>query len=427
MSKKKSIVVIILMALVITVLGVMCFASFPIGKTIYKFNSILSNVGQGIDLSGGYYVVLTPENSKGKSDQDVLEDAMEILRARLDDKGYTEAVITIQDGDKIRVEIPQVEDGGAVLEIIGQTGQLTFKDHAGNEWLNGEDHIESAYVAQNTQEGGYMVVLNFTDRGAARFAEATNVIKDYADGNNVLYIWLGDSIVSQPRVNDQIVNPSAQITGYETYEEALSIASVIDSGKLPIEYTVSEARSISSKLGESAISNSAIMAGIGLLIIFAIMLIRYRGLGIASCIALISYVLLYIVFLAIIPSIQLTLPGIAGILLAIGMAVDANIVIFERIREEFRLGKTAEASVAHGFKRATVTVLDSNVTTIFAAIILWIVCPGTIKGFAITLLIGIVLSLFTSIVLTRWSLKLFNPLVNDSEKFLNLNREGGND
>ena len=425
MSKRKSIVVIFLMAIVIAVLGVMSFASFPIPNTVKNYNSILSKIGQGIDLSGGYYVVLTPENSKGNSDQEVLEDAMEILRARLDDKGYTEAVISIQDGNKIRVEIPQVEDDGTVLEIIGQTGQLTFQDSTGYVWLNGEDHIESAYVAQNTQDGGYMVVLNFTARGTTRFAEATGIIKDME--TKTLNICLGDSVVSAPQVNEQINNSSAQITGDFTYEEALSIASVIDSGKLPIEYTVSEARSISSKLGESAISNSAIMAGIGLLVIFAIMLIRYRGMGLASCISLICYVLLYIIFLAIIPSVQLTLPGIAGILLAIGMAVDANIVIFERVREEYRLGKTEEAAVKHGFKRATITVLDSNLTTIFAAIILWLVCPGTIKGFAITLLIGIVLSLFTAVLLTRWIIRLFLPLVNDDAKFLNLKREGGND
>ncbi len=423
MSKRKSITVIIFMTIVIAILGVMCFASFPIPKTVKNYNSILSKIGQGIDLSGGYYVVLTPENSKGESDQAVLEDAMEILRARLDDKGYTEAVISIQDGNKIRVEVPQVEDDGTVLEVIGQTGQLTFKDSAGYEWLNGEDHIKDAYVAQNPDDGGYMVVLEFTARGSAKFADATNQIKDMED--NRLYIWLGDSNVSAPTVNEQINSANAQITGYETYEDALSIASVISSGKLPIEYTVSEARSISSKLGESAISNSALMGAIGLLVVFALMLVRYRGMGIASCVALICYVLLYIVFLAIIPSVQLTLPGIAGILLAIGMAVDANIVIFERIREEYRLGKTAEAAVNHGFKRATITVLDSNITTIFAAIILWLVCPGTIKGFAITLLIGIVLSLFTAIVLTKWLLKVFNPLVKDDEKFLNLKREEG--
>ncbi len=425
MSKKKSIVLITLMSVVIAILGVMCFASFHVGSSIYKYNSIVSIIRQGIDLSGGYYVVLEPESTDGKaSDAELLEKAKEIIRTRLDDKGYTEAIINTQDGNKIRVEIPQVDDDGEVLEIIGQTGELTFKDGSGNVWLSGQDHIKGAYAANNTQDGGYMVVLEFTDQGASRFADATNTIKDMSD--NKLYIWLGDSNISAPTVNEQIVYNTAQITGNFTYEEAMNIASIIDSGKLPIQYKVTEARSISSKLGSSAGLTSIIMAAIGLAIIFVIMLIRYRGLGLAACISLICYCLLYIVFLAIIPSVQLTLPGIAGILLAIGMAVDASIVIFERVREEYALGKTAEAAVAHGYKRATVTVLDSNVTTIFAAIILWLVCPGTIKGFAITLLIGIVLSLFTSILLSRWILKVINPLVEDDEKFLNLKREGGN-
>lgn len=426
MSKRKSIVITILLVIVIAIVGVMSFASFHIPGTIKDYNSILSTIGQGIDLSGGYYVVLTPENTKGETNQAVLEDAMEILRARLDDKGYTEAVISIQDGNKIRVEIPQVDDDGTVLEVIGQTGELTFKDSTGKEWLNGEDHIESAYVAQDTQNGGYLVILNFTARGQARFAEATKYVSSQAD-NKILYIYLGDTVVSQPTVSEQITSATAQIQGYSTYEDALSIASVIDSGKLPINYTVSESRSISSKLGKDAISNSAIMGAIGLALIIVLMVVRYRGLGLASAFSLIIYVLLYIIFLAIIPSIQLTLPGIAGILLSIGMAVDANIVIFERIREEYAMDKTPEASIKQGFKHAVVTILDSNITTILAAIVLWIICPGTIKGFAITLLIGIVLSLFASIIVTKWLIKVFLPFAKNEEKFLNLKREGGND
>ena len=426
MSKRKSIVITILLVIVIAIVGVMSFASFHIPGTIKDYNSILSTIGQGIDLSGGYYVVLTPENTKGETNQAVLEDAMEILRARLDDKGYTEAVISIQDGNKIRVEIPQVDDDGTVLEVIGQTGELTFKDSTGKVWLNGEDHIESAYVAQDTQNGGYLVILNFTARGQARFAEATKYVSSQAD-NKILYIYLGDTVVSQPTVSEQITSATAQIQGYSTYEDALSIASVIDSGKLPINYTVSESRSISSKLGKDAISNSAMMGAIGLALIIVLMIIRYRGLGLASAFSLIIYVLLYIIFLAIIPSIQLTLPGIAGILLSIGLAVDANIVIFERIREEYAMDKTPEASIKQGFKHAVVTVLDSNITTILAAIVLWIICPGTIKGFAITLLIGIVLSLFASIIVTRWLIKVFLPFATNEEKFLNLKREGGND
>lgn len=426
MSKRKSIVITILLVIVIAIVGVMSFASFHIPGTIKDYNSILSTIGQGIDLSGGYYVVLTPENTKGETNQAVLEDAMEILRARLDDKGYTEAVISIQDGNKIRVEIPQVDDDGTVLEVIGQTGELTFKDSTGKVWLNGEDHIESAYVAQDTQNGGYLVILNFTARGQARFAEATKYVSSQAD-NKILYIYLGDTVVSQPTVSEQITSATAQIQGYSTYEDALSIASVIDSGKLPINYTVSESRSISSKLGKDAISNSAMMGAIGLALIIVLMIIRYRGLGLAAAFSLIIYVLLYIIFLAIIPSIQLTLPGIAGILLSIGMAVDANIIIFERIREEYAMDKTPEASIKQGFKHAVVTVLDSNITTILAAIVLWIICPGTIKGFAITLLIGIVLSLFASIIVTRWLIKVFLPFATNEEKFLNLKREGGND
>lgn len=422
MSKTKSIVVIILMSILIALVGVMCFVSFPIGKT-KQFNSILSNIGKGIDISGGYYVVLTPEGTSGESTAEDLEAAMVILRQRLDDKGYTEAVITVQDGNKVRVEIPQIDDDGTVLEVIGQTGNLTFQDYTHKEWLNGEEHIKSAYVSTDRENGGYLIVLNFTDKGVSKFAQATTAVKDMSDKK--LYIYLGDSLISSPTVSETINNTQATITGYGDYEEALSIASVIDSGRLPINYTVSESRAISSKLGENAINNSVIAGAIGLLIIFVLLLVLYKGMGLAADVSLIIYVLLYIIFLAIVPGVQLTLPGIAGILLSIGMAVDANIVIFERVKEEFQMGKTVRASIKQGYRRAFITVFDSNITTIFAAIVLWILCPGTIKGFAITLLIGIVLSLFCGVLVTRWLIELFLPVTSDEQKFLKLKREGG--
>lgn len=422
MSKTKSIVVIILMSILIALVSVMCFVSFPIGKT-KQFNSLLSNIGKGIDISGGYYVVLTPEGTSGETTQEDLDAAMVILRQRLDDKGYTEAVITVQDGNKVRVEIPQIDDDGTVLEVIGQTGNLTFQDSTGKEWLNGEEHIKSAYVSADRENGGYLVVLNLTDKGVSKFAQATTAVKDMSDTK--LYIYLGDSLVSSPTVNETINSNQATITGYTDYEEALSIASVIDSGRLPINYTVSESRAISSKLGENAINSSVIAGAVGLAIIFILLLILYKGMGLAADLSLIIYVLLYIIFLTIVPGVQLTLPGIAGILLSIGMAVDANIVIFERIKEEFNMGKTVRASIKQGYRRAFVTVFDSNITTIFAAIVLWILCPGTIKGFAITLLIGIVLSLFCGVLVTRWLIELFLPVTSDEQKFLKLKREGG--
>lgn len=422
MSKTKSIVVIILMSILIALVSVMCFVSFPIGKT-KQFNSLLSNIGKGIDISGGYYVVLTPEGTSGETTQEDLDAAMVILRQRLDDKGYTEAVITVQDGNKVRVEIPQIDDDGSVLEVIGQTGNLTFQDSTGKEWLNGEEHIKSAYVSSDRENGGYLVVLNLTDKGVSKFAQATTAVKDMSDTK--LYIYLGDSLVSSPTVNDTINSNQATITGYTDYEEALSIASVIDSGRLPINYTVSESRAISSKLGENAINSSVIAGAVGLAIIFVLLLILYKGMGLAADVSLIIYVLLYVIFLTIVPGVQLTLPGIAGILLSIGMAVDANIVIFERVKEEFNMGKTVRASIKQGYRRAFVTVFDSNITTIFAAIVLWILCPGTIKGFAITLLIGIVLSLFCGVLVTRWLIELFLPVTSDEQKFLKLKREGG--
>lgn len=424
MSKRKSIVILTLLTIVIALFSVMTFASFPIPNSVKDYNSILSTIGKGIDLSGGYYVVLEPEDTNGTA-ENVLKSAQDIIRARLDKKGYTEAVISVQDGNKIRVEIPQVDDDGSVLEIIGQTGDLTFRDGDGYVWLNGPDHIAGAYVANDTQNGGYLVVLNFTAKGRARFAQATKKI--YNDSSDKkLYIYLGDSQIQAPTVQGELNQSSAQITGYESYEDALNVASVIDSGKLPIKYTVTESRSISSKLGDNAVNNSLMMGAIGLALICVLLLVRYRGLGIAGVVSMFVYVLLYILFLAIIPGVQLTLPGIAGVLLSVGMAVDANIVIFERIREEYAKDKTVEASVKQGFRHALVTVLDSNITTILAAVVLWIICPGTIKGFAITLLIGIVIALISSLLFTRWMVRLLLPLPSNEEKFLNLKREGGN-
>lgn len=425
MSKTKSIVVTILTSILILVIGFFTFVSFPVPNSVKNYNSILSTVGRGIDISGGYYVVLTPKNTSSDKSDNVVNDAMNILRTRLDKKGYTEAVISVQDGNKIRVEIPQVDDADEVLSVIGQTGELTFEDNAGKIWLNGEEHIKGAYAAQDTQNGGYVVVLQFNAKGQSKFAEATKAVLGSSDSDKKIYIKLGGETVSSPTVNETINSSTAQITGYENYEDAQSIAAVIDSGRLPISYEVSESRSISSKIGDDTINKSAIAGAVGLGIIMILLMVIYGGMGLAATFSLVVYVLLYIIFLAIIPGVQLTLPGIAGILLSIGMAVDANIVIFERVKEEYRLGKTVRASISQGYKRAFVTVFDSNITTIFAALVLWLLCPGTIKGFAITLLVGIVLSLFCGVLVTRWFIRVFLPLSSDESKFLKLKREGG--
>ncbi len=428
MSKAKSIVALIVSLILTAIVGVACFASFPVPFThkTKQYNSIMSLIGKGIDLSGGYYVVLTPKDS---SDSDAnkseyistLESAQNILRSRLDSKGYTEATISVQDGNKIRVEIPEVDNAEEVLQVIGSTGEISFRNKAGDILVKAE-HIKSAYVSRDPDNASkYVVVLNFTAAGTEAFSKATKEV--YESDDKTLYIYLGDEVVSSPSVSGQLTESSATITGYETYDEADAVASVIESGRLPIDFEVSESRSISARLGEDAINKSLLAGVIGMAIIFIIMIVVYGGMGIAADIALFIYTLLYIIFMAIVPGVQLTLPGIAGILLSIGMAVDANIVIYERIKEEYRNGKTVLASVDSGFKRAVITVIDSNVTTILSAAVLYFLCPGTIKGFAITLFIGIVLSMITSIFVTRWYLKIMLSLSEKKEKFFRLKRE----
>lgn len=422
MSKKKSIVVLVLTVLVLALLGVACLASFPVGTT-KQYNSIISLIGKGIDLSGGYYVVLTPtiDSDSDASASEKIESAMEILRTRLDDKGFTEATISQQDGNRIRIEVPEVDNADEILQIIGSTGSLSFQDSSKHEYLNGEDDIKNAYVSYDS-DNGYVVVLEFTNSGIEKFSTATAAIMDMDDPT--MYIYLGDTLVSSPTVSEQITNNSAEITGFDDYDSAESVASVIKSGTLPIEYEISESRSISARLGETAINTSVIAAAIAMLIIFILMIAVYRGMGVASSIALLFYAFFYLILLAIIPDIQLTLPGIAGIVLSIGMAVDANIVIFERIKAAYKEGKV-ETAVATGFKSSLWTIIDSNVTTILSAIVLWILCPGTIKGFAITLLVGIVLSLFTSIVVSRFYVKVLYALPKEEgrAKFFNLKKE----
>ncbi len=432
MTKRKSIVALIITAVIIVVLAIMEFASFPLPSFIengtLKYNSIASTIGLGIDLKGGYYVVVTPEAEEGEeADGDIFEKAVDVIQTRLDNRGYTEATITIQGSAgnrEIRVEIPEVDDYDTVKQLIGYSGGLIFSGienpNEADALLTGAD-IKKATAGIDNENGGYIVHLEFHSSGIEKFSQAT---KEYKD--KPIYIYLGEELISSPTVNEQITSANAQITGLSSQEEAENIAAVINAGKTSLKFTVGEANNISATLGEKALSATLIAGAIGLLIVCLIMCLRYKGLGVISSIALVIYTILLVLLLALVPWVQLTLPGIAGIILSIGMAVDANVIIFERIREEYASGKTVTASIKTGFGRAFWTIFDSNLTTIIAAVILLILCPGTIKGFSITLLIGIILSMFTALVITRWLIKLFNPLIKDDKKpaFYNLKKGG---
>ncbi len=424
MSKVKSGIILGIIVLFTVILAVLEFASFPIPgykNGIKDYNSIGSTIGLGIDLKGGYAAVLTPKyNDDQQNDIDELFDgAVDILRTRLDNKGYTEAVITIQgvgNDREIRIEIPEVEDADEILAIIGSSGKLTFEDSSGNVYLGGE-HVKNCYPGYD-QNGEPIVVLEFTAEGTKKFSQATQQL-----AQQTMHIKLGDEIISSPKVNAQITSTSAQIEGIESYEQAETIAAVIKAGRLDFEFEIGSSNKISATLGENALPASVVAGGIGLLIIFAIMIVFYRGMGIAASLALSLYTVLFILLLALVPWVELTLPGIAGIILSIGMAVDANVIIFERIKEEYASGKTATTAIRTGFKRAFVTIFDSNITTVLASIVLWILCPGSIKGFAITLLLGIVLSMFTAIVVSRLLVNIMYNLSGGKASFLSLKKE----
>ena len=429
MSKTKSIILLVITGLLIALLGTACFANFAIPDGVlkffgaqpkYKYVSIFDQISKGIDLEGGYYAVMDPvtEDDEERAKLD-LSNVIETLRTRLDDKGYTEATITKQDVNSLRVEIPDVDDADQVLSLLSSQGKLEFRDHTGYVWLTG-DHIDTAYVGRDN-DANYVVVLNFTTAGQARFAAATKEVSEMGS-NNILYIYLGDTLVSSPSVSEQLTQSSAQIQGSFDYESAQTLAAVISSGALDVEFTIGETRQISASLGEGVVKNALIAAGIGMLIIFAVLIIFYGGMGIAASIALMIYTILYVIILAIFPWVQLTFPGIAGIILSIGMAVDANVIIFERIKDEFANGKTVNNAIKTGFKRAFVTVLDSNVTTLLASVVLWILSSGSIQGFAITLFLGVIISMFTSLVVTRWFINIFKPLAKNQEKFYGLVR-----
>ncbi|MBR2384535.1 MAG: protein translocase subunit SecD [Clostridia bacterium] len=415
MSKCKSIVILTILGILIAFMGFACFASnVPVGIRNYK--GVFGVIGKGIDLNGGYYAVLEPENAD-VSEED-LTAAIDTLRKRLDDKGYTEATITREDKN-LRVEIPEVDNAEEVLNIIGDQGELTFRAYDNTILVTGKNNIKNAKAGYD-ENGSPIVLLEFTAEGQKAFAIATEKVAAYED--NKLSIYLGDSVVSAPTVEQKIDSPNAEISGIGSIEEAQTIASVIKSGALEIKFDVGATQKMSASLGENVLNNAMIATGIGLVVVIAILIAFYGGFGIAASVALMIYVILYTCVLAIFPWVQLTFPGIAGIVLSIGMAVDANVIIFDRIKEEYENGKTVTSAIKSGYKRAVITVLDSNVTTVLAAIVLWILCSGSIKGFAITLFLGVLVSMFTAVVVTRWLTKVVRPLAKNEEKFLGLKR-----
>ncbi len=356
-------------------------------------------INLGLDLQGGSQIILEcVDTPNAPVDNDAVNRALEIIRNRIDQLGVSEPVIQRQGERRILVQLPGVEDSDTAAEIIGKTALLEFKNEKGETQLTGANLINAK--ASFDQFNRSIVLIEFDKIGAKEFGEATK--------NNVgkiLSISLDGKEITRPRVEQAILDGKAEITGNFTVDSAKQLALLLRSGALPVKMEILENRLVGPSLGRDSIAKG-IKAGIaGLILTLIFMIIYYKGFGLVADFALVVCMLLIIGALAGLKA-TLTFPGIAGIILTIGMAVDANILIFERIKEELRLGKTFRASLDAGFYKAWSSILDSNLTTLVGAFALFYFGSGPIKGFAVTLSIGILASMFTAIVVTKIILEL---------------------
>lgn len=363
------------------------------------FEPIKDNINLGLDLQGGLHVVMEAKEKPGQEiTKDTLNKTVAVMRNRIDALGVKEPTIQTEGNNRVIIELAGVKDPEAAAAIIGQTAQLEFKDEQGNVVVSG-DNLKDA-KSNIGQDGQPVVDIEFDKVGTEKFAQATA-----ANVGKIINIVLDDKVISDPRVDEAISGGKAMIHGgFKDIEEAETLAIQLRSGALPVDLVQAEKRTVGPTLGSDSLDKSIHAGIIGLIAVFIFILGLYRLPGMVADVALILYTAL-VAGITVLMGQTLTLPGIAGFLLSIGMAVDANIIIYERIKDELRNGKTLHAAIDAGFKRAFVAILDSNVTTLIAAVVLLYFGSGPIKGFAVTLSIGIVVSMFTAITFTRWMLR----------------------
>lgn len=391
------------------VFSLIIIVALIIGGAIFAANPIQENLKLGLDLKGGVQVRLQAQGTV--TDRDI-DQVIEIMRTRVDSLGVTEPIIQKEGQNRVLIEIPGVEDPDAAINLIGKIAQLEFRTMDGKVVLTGKD-LEDAQEAKDPNTGESYVSLKFKPEGTKKFAEATaRLVKENPEANpsdrpekRFIAIFLDNEMIQMPYVKEAIPSGQASIDGYESLEEARNIALLLRSGALPVPVEIIENRSVGPTLGADSLNKSVTAAIWGLGAIMLFMLIMYRVPGLIANLSLVLYSLLLLGSLIALKA-TLTLPGIAGFLLSIGMCVDANIIIYERVKDEFRNGKSLRAAIDSGFSRAFWTIFDSNVTTLLAAGVLFYFGSGSIKGFAVTLSIGILCSMLTAITFTRFVLKM---------------------
>ena len=403
---KKSKAAVILAVILAAFVGLAYYASIILSSTGIGEDM---SIPLGLDLSGGVSITyqVVDENPSAED----MSDTIYKLQKRVDSYSTEASVYQVGD-DRITVEIPGVQDANQILEDLGNPGSLEFQMPDGTVFMTG-DMVADAQAATQTDTYGnkeYVVALKLTDEGAKIFGEVTseNI------GKNLPIVYDGETI-SYPRVQTAITGGEAQITGMADFEEAETLATQIRIGSLSLQLSELESSVVGAQLGSQAISTSLKAGAIGLAIVMVFMIIMYAVPGIAASLALAIYTTLVIATLYLF-EITLTLPGIAGIILGIGMAVDANVIVFARVREEIATGKSVQTSMKIGFQKAMSAILDGNITTLIASVVLMALGSGTVKGFAYTLMIGIILSLFTAMVVTRYILYSLYALGLKSEK-----------
>ena len=428
-NKKKGLLQIIL---ILAIIGLCGFTTL-VGFTKHHKGSA-QNIKLGLDLAGG--VSITYEAVGDTPSQTEMEDTRNMMQKRAEVYS-TESSVVIGDGGRITIDIPGVANADEVLASLGKEGSLDF---VAQDDMSFEDNDQTkpkytktvctgkdvktaeATTQQNevTKKKEYVVSLKFKSKGTKSFANATAAA---APSNKVIYIVYDGKVISYPAVQSEISNGEAVISGsFKTYDSAEELASMIRIGALPVELKEVQSQVVGAQLGQDAIQSSLLAGAIGFALVVLFMIVFYRLPGLAASIALVFYLVVMLVGLNAL-DITLTLPGVAGIILNIGMAVDANVIIFTRIKEELAKGKTVQSSIKLGFDKALSAIVDGNVTTLIAAFVLYIKGSGTVKGFATTLAIGIILSMFTALYITKILLKAMYALGVDDIKYFGVEKE----
>ena len=413
---KKSRAVVYLLLILALAAGLCYTAVYGLGSD--KSGSAAS-IKQGLDLAGGVSITYQVVGDEDPSAED-MSDTIYKLQKRVENYS-SEAQVYQEGSDRINIEIPGVDDANAILEELGKPGSLLFMASDGTEVLTGSDIVSARAGSQKDDMGNsqYVVQLTLNEEGTKKFANATTKA---APTHDQIYIIYDGSIISAPSVQNAITDGSAVITGQRSYEEAEELASTIRIGGLKLELEEMRSNVVGAQLGQSAIQSSLKAGAVGFALIVVFMIAVYYFMGLTASVALVIYTTLDIMLLSAF-DVTLTLPGIAGFILSIGMAVDANVIIFARIREELAKGKVVKTAVQDGFGKAFSAILDGNVTTLIAAAVLGIMGSGSIRGFALTLAIGILVSMFTALIITKWILNFCVVLGVENPKVYGIGRE----